>query len=291
MLWPAGLYLFHPNPSHALPWPQVLGAALLLAAISLWVARAARRRPYLLVGWLWYLGTLVPVLGLVQVGFAATTDHYTYIPLIGLFIVIAFGTEELVGRLPPTFSRALVAAPLLACALLSRQQLRYWQSTVTVWERELQFQPDIAMAHAFLAVALEARGRADEAEAHYARATELDKSWKGHLDRGLQLERAGNLYAAWRELEIVLLTAPHNRTALEHLAAQSEARHDIGQAITHYSTLAHLRPTDAGPEYHLGLLFRERHDPAAARAHLQRTLERDPAFAEAKQLLDALPAN
>src|SRR5207302_34519 len=117
-LWPGGLAPFYPHPRQALPPWQVAAAAALLAGLTALALGSARRRPYLAVGWLWYLGTLVPVIGLVQVGQQALADRYTYVPLVGPFIMVVWGLADLGAR---AGMRALLAgaaaAALLACAV------------------------------------------------------------------------------------------------------------------------------------------------------------------------------
>ena len=290
MFWPAHLTPYHPNPQVWLGWLPTLGSGLLLAAFSIFVATHARRRPYLLLGWLWFLGAMVPVIGLVQVGLLATTDHYTYVPLIGLYILLAWGVHDLCESWPlPRFAPVLLSgAALCLCVPLTRRQLGYWQSSATVWQRVLDVGPETALAHSFLAQALEEKGREAEADQHYARASELDPTWKEHVQNGLALEQQGDLWGARRELETALLIAPHDVTSLEHLAVQCQQRKEYRDAVKHYTTLARIHPHDAGPEYNLGLLYQEQGDLAKAREHWLRALAIDPALPEARKRLDAL---
>ena len=123
MFWPTRLAVFYPHPENAIPLWQGLGAGLTLAFLSLVIIWQTRRRPYLLVGWLWYLGTLVPVIGLVQVGKYALADRFTYVPLIGVFIMVAYGAAELTARWRP--ARFLV--PVGAGVVLSGLMICTWQ--------------------------------------------------------------------------------------------------------------------------------------------------------------------
>ena len=294
MLWPASLVVYHPNPGAALGWLPVLGAILALAAVTIFAVRTWPQRPYLLVGWLWYLGSLVPVIGLVQVGFLVTTDHYTYVPLIGLFIMLVWGGHDLCEGLrgSPGIRAApvlLAGVPLGLCVVLTRHQIEYWRDSVSLWEHVVEVGPERAFPHSFLARALEAKGRNDEAERHYARASQLDATWEQHREKGLALERQDDLWGSRRELETALLSAPHDVTTLEHLAAQFQRRGEIGDALRHYTTLARLQPRDAGPENNLGLLYEQRGDVVKARAHWLRALALDPALAEARAGLARLP--
>jgi len=134
LFWPVNLSIFYPFPAE-LPVGRAVIAFVLLALITALAVRHVRRYPYLLVGWLWYLGTLVPVIGLVQVGSQALADRYTYLPLIGLFIMLAWGFNDLTAR----WKHQKIAAPLLAglvliaCAALTARQISFWPSTKTLF--------------------------------------------------------------------------------------------------------------------------------------------------------------
>ncbi len=134
--WPAGLTMLYPYPTSLPAW-QVTGALALVISVS-WLAwRQRRTRPWLLVGWLWYLGTLVPVSGIVRVGLQARADRYTYVPLIGFFIVMAWGVAALVER-TPRLRTAVAAAALVAvlgCAWVARAQAYVWEDNVALWTR------------------------------------------------------------------------------------------------------------------------------------------------------------
>ena len=140
MFWPAHLAVFYPHPGHNLPIWQALAAGLALAVLTLLALRQARRHPYLLVGWLWYLGTLLPVIGLVQVGGQAMADRYTYVPFIGLFIVVVWGMADLAARWrAPKFllpvGAGVVLSALMVCTWV---QVSYWRDSITLYEHTLE---------------------------------------------------------------------------------------------------------------------------------------------------------
>jgi tetratricopeptide (TPR) repeat protein len=143
MFWPRDLAVLYPHPHDALPTWQVVGAALLLAAVTGAVLAAGRRKPYLPVGWFWYLGTLVPVIGLVQVGPQALADRYTYVPLIGIFIMGVWGLADLAGARPN--ARATLAwafgLVLLACAGATWLQVRHWHDELSLWLHNYEATP------------------------------------------------------------------------------------------------------------------------------------------------------
>ena len=233
--------------------------------------------------------TLLPVIGLVQVGFLATANHYTYVPVIGLFLVLVWGGSDALARLTPSPAvPALVATgALVSCMLLVRAALPVWHDSVALWEHIVEAAPDDAFARAFLGQALEDHGRSDEAQVQFVASSQLDPSWKRHDERGLSLEAAGDLWGARHEFEAALLTSPHDEIAVTHLALQFQRRGEGPDAIRQYTTLARIRPADAGPEYNLGLLYEQQGELTLARAHWSRALELDPGLTDARQHLDA----
>ena len=195
MLWPVNLACFYPHPLDGLPLWQAAGALLLLAGVTVAVVRAGRRLPYLAVGWLWYLGTLVPVIGLVQVGAQAMADRYTYVPLIGLFVMLSWGAGSLAakGPLPKIATAALSAALLAALLPLTWSQISHWKDSVALFEHEVRTTRNNHLAHFHLAKALEHEGRSEEAVAHYRQAIAIRPDFAlGHYHLGNALSCRGN---------------------------------------------------------------------------------------------------
>jgi len=139
MVWPLNLVAFYPYPARIPAW-QLAASLAVLAAISVLAVRTARSRPYLIVGWLWYLGTLVPVMGLIQVGAQAMADRYTYVPLIGISVVIAWGVPELAARwrYSKTVIGVAAAVALLAFMAAARQQVSYWADSCGYFEETIK---------------------------------------------------------------------------------------------------------------------------------------------------------
>jgi tetratricopeptide (TPR) repeat protein len=174
MVWPADLAAYYPY-SKTIPTGFVMLATLILLLISVLVLAIFRRHRFLTVGWLWYLGTLIPVIGLVQVGLQAMADRYTYIPLIGIFIGIAWGLAEGTrgwrhGSIGLT---AAATAVLLFYAGVAARQVRFWQNTETLCRHALAVTADNSHAHLNLGTALAAQGKLDEAGEHFAEAVRI----------------------------------------------------------------------------------------------------------------------
>jgi hypothetical protein len=228
-VWPSGLAPFYPFPEHGWPAWQVAGAAVLLVTITAIAWRQRRRRPYLLVGWLWYVGTLVPVIGLVSVGDQARADRFTYLPLIGVFIAVAWtvcdslstaGLEALVG---------VGGVVVAACAVATHAQLGYWQDDEHLWRHALTVTTANDFAHNNLGVVLAQRGQFEDAAAHFAAAVEINPR---NDNAQVNLARAylvmGKPQAAIDRLHTALAVHPEN----------AEARHDLDELL--HPTPSHL---------------------------------------------------
>jgi len=174
MIWPSHLAPLYPHPGSSLPAWQVVLAAIILAIITTLVWRFRSRR-YLLVGWFFFLGTLVPVIGLVQVGEAAMADRYAYIPLIGIFVMIAFGSSDVAQQKSWGFISAIPAAvALIALSFATYRQIGYWHSNEELWSHALAVTSNNFVAEDNLGGALILEGREEEAQAHFAAAARIN---------------------------------------------------------------------------------------------------------------------
>jgi hypothetical protein len=222
MVWPLHLAPFYPHPRQTPPVWQVATAGLLLIGVTAAALWQGRRRPYLLVGWLWYLGTLVPVLGLVQVGLQAMADRYTYVPLTGLFLIVSWGLGELAAR-SSEWARAswLVASlALAACMILSVNQVRRWHDSQTLWEHALRVTTGNYMAHTNLAAELQHDpARLSEAMDHYNQALTANPRFYPALNgRGVLFARLGDSANARSDFAAALEIAPQDARAHYNMA-------------------------------------------------------------------------
>ncbi len=208
-VWPSKLVALYPHPTKLYPAWQVVAAMLLLLVISAWVLRARQQR-YLAVGWFWFLGSLVPMIGLVQVGAQAMADRYAYIPFIGLLVMATWLVADWASS--RKISGAWLAIPAVSCLLvlatLTYHQVRYWHDTESFWLRTLALTENNWFAHDTLAGFLSSQGRDEEAFAHYRAALAI---WPDDLPANLNMggyeQSHGNLAAAIERYRIVALHA------------------------------------------------------------------------------------
>jgi tetratricopeptide (TPR) repeat protein len=201
--WPANLAVIYPLPADLqLPALAVAAAVavLIFVSVAVWLGRNCA--PYLPVGWLWFLGTLVPVIGLVQVGTQALADRYAYLPATGLFIMAAFGARDLASRfhLPKMVVATTSALILVACLKVTENQLRYWRDSESLFRHALAVTKENYTAHINLGVALELEGKLDEAVAEYhAAETIAPDRYQIHNNLGNCLDHQGKPIAALAE--------------------------------------------------------------------------------------------
>ncbi len=253
LLWPSKLAGFYP---YDMPSPTlVIGCALALLAITVFALLAARRSPYVPVGWFWYLGSLFPVIGLVQVGMQMRADRFTYVPAIGLFIIVAWGAYDLAEGWP----RAKIAltgagfAAASAYAIAARVQAGYWKDSVTFWQHALEVTHDNARAHANLGMALADLGRKDEATTHYIEAIRIEPELAdAHVNLANVLASRGNTADAIAHYRDALRFRPNNVNAHNGLASALDDQGEYDAAIVQYREALSIEPGSATLVNNLG---------------------------------------
>jgi tetratricopeptide (TPR) repeat protein len=218
-LWPADLAVYYPHPG---TWPlgRVAVSVLVLAGATMAVAWLGRRRRYLVVGWLWYLGTLIPVIGLVQVGSQSAADRYTYIPLTGLFLMAAWGGADwaAAGKARRGWAVGLGAAALAGCLLVTAGQIRLWRNSVVLFEHAIASTEDNIAAHVNLGHALLKRGDAEGAATQYETALGLNAGLADvHSALGLVRAQQGRPREAFDHYSEALRLDPGNTEAHNNL--------------------------------------------------------------------------
>jgi Flp pilus assembly protein TadD len=312
LVWPAKLSVFYPHPGR---WPltMVLLAGALLLAISVLAYASRRRAPFVLVGWCWFLGTLVPVIGLVQVGWQSMADRYTYIPYIGLFIVLAWGIDEITRSWRTRAVPLVVAASaaLLAFAAITVQQLAHWKSSETLFRHSLRVTHHNYVANHNLAIALMFDGRLDEALEHFKEALRLRPksadSWngigevllrQGRLDDAMQffhravefqadfavarnnlgvaLTRKGLVKEAAAEFQEAVKAKPDYARAHNNLGMALQSQGRLDEAIPELQQSVQLAPEDPEAHNNLGMALGRKGRVDEAIVQLERALALNP---------------
>jgi len=257
MLWPTDLAVFYPFFFNIPTW-QVAGAALLLLSISVGVIRLGKREPYLVTGWFWYLLSLLPVIGILQVGAQSMADRYTYIPLTGLFIIAAWGIPLLIKGIP--YSRvilmSLAFASISAAAISTYQQLKYWQDSITLFERAILVTSKNALAHNNLASAMENKGDFDAAVENYLKAIDINPNYiDAYYNLGNALVRNGYASDAIELYRNVIALNDRYARAYTNLGVALSETGDIDQAINAYRKAIEIDPRDFLAHNNLGFSY------------------------------------
>jgi len=291
-VWPANLAAFYPHPRDGLSAGRVAAAAALVLGASGLALWNAQRRPYLAVGWFWYLGMLVPVSGLVQVGLQARADRYTYLPSIGLSIAVAWLAADLARTARARRALGLAAgAAVLALAGVAWRQVGTWKDTGALFDRALAVTRDNYLAHQAVATLALEDGRAEEAAHHFAEALRIFPDWAGaRFGLADALAAKGETQAAFGEFRAGLERAPRHPNGRSRYARALAAagRHD--EAVAQY--LRALRTTRGATAARTHALLAASLEAQAEREgalrHYRRAVDLDPSLAEAHARLGAL---
>jgi tetratricopeptide (TPR) repeat protein len=255
LIWPHSLAFLYPHPG-ALPWWKILGAFGFLACVSLFAISTRRRYPWFAVGWLWYLVTLVPVIGLVVIGPFAMADRYTYVSLIGLFILITWGVTELVGRMRyGKIGLALTSAVLLPILMaITWVQTGYWQNSGILYEHAIDVTVGNYVAHNNLGIALAEKGRPHDAILNYSKALQIEPDFiEAHNNLGVVLVKQGRITEAIEHYTYILRIKPNLAGTHNNLGKALEAQGRLSEAIPHYLEALRIDPNDTDVSINLGL--------------------------------------
>ena len=251
--WPHDLAVFYPFTDQLPAW-QILGATLLIIFVSAAVMVTVKRLPYLFVGWLWYAITLLPVIGIVQVGKHAMADRYTYLPLIGISIMLAWGIPSLIKR-EDIHKKILLPAGIAAIAILAVltwQQGWYWKNSTTLFSHALQVTKNNYLAHTNLGVALVKGGEVEEGIRHYHEALQIkpDDS-NAHYNLANALKKQGAIDGAIAHYREAVKWNPDYSKAHNNLGVCLEAQGLLDEAIVHYRQALQIEPANQGFNFNL----------------------------------------
>jgi tetratricopeptide (TPR) repeat protein len=263
--WPGNLGVFYPHPGSGLPMWQ---ATIL----------AVRRYPYLIVGWLWYLGSLVPVIGLVQVGEQALADRYTYVPLIGLFIIIAWGLHDLLaGRFNKKIILTGEVALLSVLMVLTWRQVQHWKNSTALFEHTIQITANNHVAHEILGIVLEDQGKTEEALVQYTKALETQPQCAAANYRaGAVWASLGNSEEAIAHYSEAVKYDPNYVNAHNSLGKALVEQGRLSEAILHFSKALEIRPDYADAQNNMGSLLVEQGKLDEAVSHFAEALRINP---------------
>ena len=255
MVWPQNLAIFYPHEGMISLW-KIVAACLIISGFTIFVLFMSRRYRYLPVGWFWYLGTLMPVIGLIQVGYHAMADRYAYVPLIGIFVIISWGVSDIFSRL---FARRillilLVATVVSVSIVASWQQVQYWQNSMTIFQHALNVTKNNYQAHQGVGNVLLCRGNLDGAIAHYMEA---------------------------------LRFKPDHAEVRNNLGMALMYRGRFEEAMNQYLEALRIKPNQAKVYNNMGVLLAKQGKIESAIAYFREALRIDPDFAGAKGNLQA----
>jgi tetratricopeptide (TPR) repeat protein len=284
-VWPVNLCPFYTYPDEGHPAWKVAGAALVLAGLTVAAILLRRRVPYLLSGWLWYVGTLVPVIGLVQVGHQAMADRYTYFPQIGLLVALCWGVADLAGR-QKAKALAIAAAAGLVLAFLTYKQVLYWHDSVALWHHALEANGSTTTNMLQYASAIEDQGHWKDAADFYRKIMAEDsQDPRPRSNLGNLLSEEGDQAGAEKLLREALELDPNCALARTNLGNVLFRQGRLEDAVREHKEALRLAPNLKGACYNLGLAEAKLGHTAEAEKCYAEAVRLDPAFAKARSLL------
>ena len=317
MIWPENLAVLYPHPGMLPTW-EVVVAGFFLGITTFLIIRNVKRYPYLATGWLWYLGTLIPVIGLVQVGVQAMADRYTYIPIIGVSLMVAWGAPELLKKWRYRNAALAIVTVIILCifSFAAWKQVRYWQNSITLFKHAVEtttnspvmqnnlgnalegegrldeaishyyeairIKPDYAEAHDNLGITLQKQGRLEEAIAHYAEAIRIKPDYaEAHDNLGITLQEQGRLEGAIAHHAEAIRINPYYIKAYVNLGEALASQGKFTEAMAFFSKALQLKPDSAEVHYNVGTMLLGRGDLDEAIYHFRECIHIKPDYAKA----------
>jgi tetratricopeptide (TPR) repeat protein len=284
LFWPVDLAVFYPYVDIAI-W-QVLVSATFLVAITIFAIKYFRRYPYLLVGWFWYLGTLVPVIGIVQVGAQAMADRYAYVPFIGLFIIIAWGGYQVLSKI--RYAKVLTALVatfiVMMFAAATYSQVKVWKNSVTLFEDTLKSNPDNYLAYNVLGLEAVNRGEHELALSYYYMALKFNPKYEpAYINAGNALDKIGKFDDAIICYKKALLINNKYADANYNLGIVLIKKNDLKEAIFYLNKVLDITPDDPDAHNNLGVALMKMERTSEALIHFREALRLNPKSEEAQK--------
>jgi Tfp pilus assembly protein PilF len=276
MIWPSRLAVLYPHARSYLPGLKVGIAAMLLVSISVAVIRGYRRRKYLAVGWLWFLGTLVPVIGLIQAGSQSMADRYAYIPLIGIFIVVVWGLGDLIERYRRAKDPVIVGAvcAVFALVIVTRVQISYWGSSLALWQHAMEVTENNYVAYNNFGEALWSKDRYDDAAPWFFKAIEIYPSFaNAQLNAGMVLVQNGQIDEGIAHFIKGVELDPGSCEGYNKLGEAFGRKGMTDEAIRCYEIALKINPTYAPALADLGIELENQGRLEEASARLEQAIE------------------
>jgi hypothetical protein len=259
LVWPSELAILYPHPSDSLPLLQAAASFAVLAAISILVLVHAKRYPYLIVGWLWFLGTLVPIIGFIQVGAQSMADRFTYVPHVGLVIALTWITSEFTSSWRRRKAVLSIVSGLIIFlfSTSTAYQLGYWKDSIALFSRAVQVTSNNSLAHLFLGVALASEGRLDQATIHFSESIKIKPRLSALSNMARTLVRQGKLEEAAAMYSRALQVAPYDATIHNNLANVLVELGKVKQGVLHYKEALLIQPELAEASHNLERALRK----------------------------------
>lgn len=282
-IWPHPLACFYTYPDDIPLW-EAAGAGLLLLGISIFAIRSMRKHPYVLVGWLWYLVTLVPVIGFVQAGDQAMADRFTYIPLIGLFILVGYSTSIFSRGWRYRRAILLVATGVLfsVCIVVTTFQIQHWRNSMSLFEHAIKVTSNNYLAHNNLGAVLAEQGKYEDAISHYREALRIKQNYAdAHYNLGNALFKRGEVQEAIEHHKAALRITPHDVRIRNRLGVLLASQKEYQEAMGHFEEALRIDPGYADAYNNIGVTLLDQGHPQEAIIQFRKALRIRPNFQEA----------
>jgi Flp pilus assembly protein TadD len=281
--WPSRLAVFYPYPT-AWPMWEVVACALLLLAISGLVLGTGRSRPWLFVGWFWFLGVLVPFIGLIQAGAQAMADRFMYVPALGVFVAMIWGLHGLAkgGRYQQNGLSVAGAAAIVVCLVLTRQQLGHWKDSEALSRHALEVTENNWLAHLNLGSALDEKGQSDEAIREFQKALRLKPGYaQAHNNLGVAIVRKGQINEGISQYHEAIRLKPDYALAHSNLGIALVRKGQSDEGIGEFQEAIRLKPDYALAHYNLGIALVRKGQSDEGIREFQEAIRLKPDFTEA----------